>query len=154
MSARSAAEVAFVDQHVAGLRDELVEHADVMAHLGMSRYPRRPSRALLARYADELLHRGVRTCPHLGPGRPGPTWTAADDLALRCAACITRHLRRPAPLPEGCDLCGQDAQLRAVAVVAAPMPARTRDGRSCRVPTTVLLAGVCSACWAAPAAVT
>lgn len=145
----TAVAVALDDQHGALLRDELAEQIDVLAHLAASRYPRRPSRALLQRYAAELLHRGMRTCQHLGPGGGGPAWAVADDLALRCADCTQHHLRRPAPLPAGCDLCAGPGELKAVAVVAAPIPVRSVGGDPYRTPAAIVIGGVCADCWSA-----
>lgn len=154
MTARDVAAVAFGDQVDAACRDLLVTQLDAMAQLGVGqlRYPAPAVRRLLGRFAGALLADELTTCEHLAGAPRRPAWCAADDVrVLRCAPCLTRHLRRPGPLP-GCDGCTWPGELRALAAVTAPVVHAVLDGHPASVPPVVLLGGLCSTCWSTPAA--
>lgn len=144
----TAAEVARRDQLQAARADNLTNARDLLRALGHSRYPRAVSRAVVARYVDQLTRRGLRGCPHQRPDAPAPGWWVADDPSvMRCASCASAWMRRTGPLPAGCDLCGNPGELHPVAVPAAGALAHRPDGGLGSCPPAVLLAAACATCW-------
>lgn len=144
----SIAEMALDDQLGAAARDLVADALDVLGRTGRSRYPRGPVRGVLRLFAGAVVAGRVVRCEHLAAGTSGSAWCIGDDPSvLRCAGCASSWLRRPPPLPVGCDVCAGPGELRAVAAATSPIVRGHIDGGPGTIPPAVVIGAVCRPCW-------